>query len=280
MPPRTSTRRSPRRDPSAPSEQPPSYGVASIVALIIFGLYVATLAPTTAMWDTSEYIAAAYMLGIPHPPGNPFFVLLGHVFSILPIAERGGAHQRAGGALQRGLRGMWFLVAERVLARGSPSGGQRITGAAAAALLGATAFTVWNQSVVNEKVYTVSLAFFAIVSWLTVLWCDDPDGRTRRPSARAHRISHRRSATRITRPAFSSRRRWRWRCSLRRPTTVLRWQLLLAGRRRARARADALSPSSRFARRTSLRSTKASRPAARRRSALVHLRRNGASAAR
>ena len=30
-----------------------------------------------------------------------------------------------------------------------------------AALLGATAFTVWNQSVVNEKVYTVSLAFFA-----------------------------------------------------------------------------------------------------------------------
>ena len=46
-----------------------------------------------------------------------------------------------------------------------------------AALLSATAFTVWNQSVVNEKVYTVSLAFFAVVSWLTVRWCDDPDGR-------------------------------------------------------------------------------------------------------
>jgi hypothetical protein len=45
----------------------------------------------------------------------------------------------------------------------------------AAALIGATAFTVWNQSVVNEKVYTVSLAFFAIVSWLVVRWCDEPD---------------------------------------------------------------------------------------------------------
>ena len=38
------------------------------------------------MWDTSEYISAAYTLGLPHPPGNPLFVLIGRVFSILPIA--------------------------------------------------------------------------------------------------------------------------------------------------------------------------------------------------
>src|SRR5205085_2379453 len=53
----------------------------------------------------------------------------------------------------------------------------RMLAAILASVLGATAFTVWNQSVVNEKVYTVSLGFFAVVSWLTVLWCDDPDGR-------------------------------------------------------------------------------------------------------
>ncbi len=45
-----------------------------------------------------------------------------------------------------------------------------------AALIGATEFTVWNQSVVNEKVYTVSLMGLAIISWLTVRWSDDPDG--------------------------------------------------------------------------------------------------------
>jgi hypothetical protein len=50
-----------------------------------------------------------------------------------------------------------------------------VTGGAVASLLAATQFTVWNQSVVNEKVYTVSLCFFAIVAWLTVRWCDEPD---------------------------------------------------------------------------------------------------------
>ncbi len=60
---------------------------------------------------------------------------------------------------------------------GCPQRWQRIVGGALAALIGATAFTVWNQSVVNEKVYTVSLVGIAIISWLMVRWCDEPDGR-------------------------------------------------------------------------------------------------------
>ncbi len=66
------------------SDAPP-YGVAALVALVVLALYAFTLAPTTAMWDASEYIAAAKVLGIPHPPGNPMFVLLAHAFALLPI---------------------------------------------------------------------------------------------------------------------------------------------------------------------------------------------------
>jgi hypothetical protein len=174
MPPRKPSRRA-----DAVVEQRPSYGIAALVSAAILALYVATLAPTTAMWDASEYIAAAHVLGIPHPPGNPFFVLLAHVFSILPIG--GGAAMRINvlaALCSAASAGMWFLVVERVLSRWLPERWQQRLGAAAAALVGATAFTVWNQSVVNEKVYTVSLAFFAIVSWLTVRWCDNPEGRT------------------------------------------------------------------------------------------------------
>jgi hypothetical protein len=155
----------------------PSYGAAGIASLCVLALYVLTLAPETAMWDTSEYIAAAYTLGIPHPPGNPTFVLIGRVFSILPIAPSVAMRVNLLAAISSAIAaGMWFLITERVLVGWFAERWQRITGGALAVLIGATAFTVWSQSVVNEKVYTVSLAILAIIAWLTVRWCDDPDG--------------------------------------------------------------------------------------------------------
>ena len=155
----------------------PSYGAAAIAAALVFILYLVTLSPSTAMWDTSEYIAAAYTMGLPHPPGNPFFVILGRFFSILPIGANVATRINILAALCSATSaGMWFLIVERVLSGWFPRKWQRLAGGALAALIGATAFTVWAQSVVNEKVYTISLVGMAIVAWLTVRWCDDPDG--------------------------------------------------------------------------------------------------------
>lgn len=162
---------------SAEIDYRPSYGAAAIAATLVFVLYLITLSPSTAMWDTSEYIAAAFTLGLPHPPGNPLFVLLGRFFAILPIAPNVAMRINILAALCSAVSaGMWFLIAERVLAGWLPRKWQRLTGGALAALIGSTAFTVWAQSVVNEKVYTVSLVGMAVVAWLAVRWCDDPDG--------------------------------------------------------------------------------------------------------
>jgi hypothetical protein len=155
----------------------PSYLAAALTALGVLILYVVTLAPTTAMWDTSEYIASAFVLGNPHPPGNPLFVLLGRVFAVLPIPGSVAVKINLLAAVTSALSaGFWFLITERVLVGWLTHRWQRITGGVLAALIGATAFTVWNQSVVNEKVYTVSLLGLAAISWLTVRWSDDPDG--------------------------------------------------------------------------------------------------------
>src|SRR3954463_11228870 len=136
----------------------PSYLSAAIVGFALLVLYRITLAPSTAMWDTSEYISAAYTLGLPHPPGNPLFVLIGRVFSILPIAPNVAMRINVLAAVcSAGAAAMWFLITERVLVGWLPMRWQRIAGATVATLIGATSFTVWNQSVVNEKVYTVSL---------------------------------------------------------------------------------------------------------------------------
>lgn len=155
----------------------PSYAAAGVAALAVFILYFITIAPSTAMWDTGEYMAAAKVLGLPHPPGNPFFMLLANVFGQLPLPGSYAQQINTMSALASALSaGFWFLITERILSGWIGAGWQRIVGAAVATLIGATAFTVWNQSVVNEKVYTISLFFFTAVSWLMISWTDDPEG--------------------------------------------------------------------------------------------------------
>jgi hypothetical protein len=143
---------------------------------VVFGLYLLTLSRTTALWDASEYIAAAYTFGLPHPPGNPLFIVLGRVFAVLPIAPNVAMRINVLAALSSAVAAaVWYLVARRVADRsGLGPTTSRLT-AGIATLIGATAFTVWSQSVVNEKVYTVSLAGIAIVSWLMLRWSDRPD---------------------------------------------------------------------------------------------------------
>ncbi|MGH7604045.1 MAG: glycosyltransferase family 117 protein [Gemmatimonadaceae bacterium] len=216
------------RGRSSELDYTPSYRAAAIAATLVFVLYLVTLSPSTAMWDTSEYISAAYDFGLPHPPGNPFFVILGRLFAILPIAPNVAMRINILAALcSAGAAGMWFLITERVLVGWLAERWQRIVGGSLGALIGATAFTVWAQSVVNEKVYTVSLLGLALVSWVIVRWCDDPDG------PRADKLlvliaylsglgyaNH--MAGFLAVPAVAAA------VVIRRPRTLIRWKLLLA----------------------------------------------------
>jgi hypothetical protein len=152
---------------------------AGIAAAAVFALYIITLSPSTAMWDTSEYMAATRVLGLPHPPGNPFFMLLGHVWGEVPLPIPYAQRINMLAALASSLSaGVWFLVIERATRSWLRERWQRLLTAAAGTMVGATAFTVWNQSVVNEKVYTVGLLFIAVTTLLMLKWMDNPEGRT------------------------------------------------------------------------------------------------------
>jgi len=43
--------------------------------------YFLTIEPTTSFWDCGEFISTAYKLDVGHPPGAPFFMLIGRFFS-------------------------------------------------------------------------------------------------------------------------------------------------------------------------------------------------------
>ena len=166
---------------STPVREAPPYLVAALVSLGVLALYVITIAPTTQFWDTSEYIAAAKVLGIPHPPGNPLFVLLGNVWGRLPFVEHYALRLNLFAAVSSAVSsGLLFLVAERFLRVMIPDARiPRIAAAIAGILVGATAFTVWNQSVVNEKVYTLSLLSISLILWLATRWMDREPGAGR-----------------------------------------------------------------------------------------------------
>jgi hypothetical protein len=159
-------------------EYRPPYLAAAVAAATLCVLYRVTLSPSTAFWDTSEYIATAHIFGIPHPPGNPLFVALARMFDLglaplgLPVAVRINVFAAATGALSIGFL---FLVAHRVVAVVTTERWIALAGAGVAALLAGTAFTMWNQSNVNEKVYTVSVLVIAAVTWLGVRWYDRRD---------------------------------------------------------------------------------------------------------
>jgi hypothetical protein len=62
--------------------------VGWLVFAVALGTYLKTLEPTASYWDCGEFIACAYKLLVPHPPGAPTFLLLGRVLSLLSFGDR------------------------------------------------------------------------------------------------------------------------------------------------------------------------------------------------
>jgi len=132
--------------------------------------YVLTLAPTVTLWDAGELITAAHGLGIPHPPGTPLFVLLGHVWGdLVAVGDYGWRLNLFSAVVSAAGAGCLFLCAHRLLA--GEAALERTGGAAAAAVLAAFALTSW-QNANESEVYGVATATMAAVCWLALRWRD------------------------------------------------------------------------------------------------------------
>lgn len=65
----------------------PKHLASLAIGTLAFITYMRTLEPTASLWDCSEFIAAAYKLEVPHTPGTPLSLLIGHLFSLLSFGD-------------------------------------------------------------------------------------------------------------------------------------------------------------------------------------------------
>lgn len=134
---------------------------APAIGLGAFLVYLTTLAPTVATNDAGRFQVAAPVLGTGHPTGYPTFIVLGKLFTYLPvgdIAYRMNLMAAVFGALAAAL---FFLVAREI--------GDRAIPAAGCALLFAFSATFWSQATLAE-VYTMHATFVLGVTYLLLRW--------------------------------------------------------------------------------------------------------------
>lgn len=138
----------------------------SIAAFALpFGLYLTTAAPTIYNLDSAELTTAAATGGLVRATGYPLYLLLGYVWSHLPVGDVGyrmNLFSAFNGALT-------IMLAERILRRWQVG---RWAAWGALGLL-ASAPYFWAMSLIAE-VYTLHTALMAGLILLLLRWGDDP----------------------------------------------------------------------------------------------------------
>jgi tetratricopeptide (TPR) repeat protein len=159
-----------------------------LIPLIVFTL---TMAPTLVFWDSGEFIATAYILGIPHSPGTPLFTLFGRVFTMLPlpftVAGRVNFFSVLCGALAVL---MGYLVAVATVRFMYPSLKGRLgrfmtyAGPFAGAMFITFSDTFWRDSTETE-VYALNAFVIGLCTYLALVWYRNPAGRAERAGPEA-----------------------------------------------------------------------------------------------
>mgnify|MGYP004646801305 FL=1 len=156
--------------------------VAFMIAAFV---YCSTIEPTASFWDCPEFITTAYKQEIGHPPGAPFFMLLGNFFTHFASDTTQVAKMvNTMSALLSAVCIMFLFWTITHLARKLIIGDwkemttAKMIGIEASGMVGALIYTFSDTfwfSAVEGEVYAFSSAFTAVVFWLILKWEDHAD---------------------------------------------------------------------------------------------------------
>lgn len=153
---------------------------AFLIALIV---YMMTAERTTSFWDAGEYISTAYKLQVGHPPGAPFYQLIGRIFSLFAFGDVSNValmvNYMAGFSSAFTILFLFwsitYLAKKMIIKSGDESAltTPQIYTILGSGLVGALAYTFTDSfwfSAVEGEVYAMSSFFTAIVFWAMLRW--------------------------------------------------------------------------------------------------------------
>ena len=156
------------------------------VAFIIAAFtYCSTIEPTASFWDCPEFITTAYKQEIGHPPGAPFFMLLGNFFThFASDATQVAKMVNTMSALLSAVCILFLfwtithLARKLIISDWKEMTTSKLIAIEASGMVGALIYTFSDTfwfSAVEGEVYAFSSAFTAVVFWLILKWEDHAD---------------------------------------------------------------------------------------------------------
>lgn len=161
----------------------PFYLGALATFIISFIIFHKTMAPTVSFWDCGEFIASSKILGVPHPPGTPLFILIGRFFIMLGIFSTTALNTNFISVLSSSLTALVsYIVIVKVanlIVHEENHSGRQLTlesigicvGALSGALILAFSSTFWFNAVETE-VYGLAMLLMVIITYMTILWSE------------------------------------------------------------------------------------------------------------
>jgi len=134
---------------------------ALVTAVATLALYIPMLPPTVTGEDSGELIAAAYTLGIPHPPGYPLWCMLGKLFTLLPIGCVAWRVALMSTVFAAGAVAIVSLIVMRLT--------RNVLAATVAGLAVAVSADFWAQSLIAE-VYTLNALILSGCVYILLVW--------------------------------------------------------------------------------------------------------------
>lgn len=156
---------------------------ATISFTYAFIIYVMTVAPTASFWDPAEYIAISHTLQVAHPPGSPFFALVGRVVSMFIPADYVALsiNMISVTASSFTIMLLYLIVVRLIQEWKGPADAMDtmdLIGLYSGGLFASLTFTVTHThwfNAVEAEMYASSMFFTALVVWLALKWASNHD---------------------------------------------------------------------------------------------------------